>query len=328
MVVVALLLAGCGEHAAPTRTATPAASPEATATPSRSLTPARRVRGRLPGARAYRACAAAGDFWPTMVLARTGRRTWVACKWDNRLISLDGAQIDLDGSPIAILSAFDALWALDARGTLYEIEDDRVTRTIDLETAAPYNLWQGAGSLWSMDDRTGEVIRIDPQGEVVAKVAVGDGPADMVFDGSTAWIVNHRDRALVSFDTRTNRARMVATLDAEVPERIARLDGALWVTGRGTDLLRVDDRGRITKRVEIGGSGIDVVVAGGKLVVPARSEAIDAGGLPTMEALRRVTPSGKVSSVEPTGRLDVHGLIADGRNVWLVDTTEGIAYRS
>ena len=84
----------------------------------------------------------------------------------------------------------------------------------------------------------------------------------------------------------------------------------------------------MVKTVAVGGSGIDVVVAGGELVVPARSEAIDASGLPTMEALRRVSPSGKVTSVEPTGRLDVHGLIADGRNVWLVDTTEGIVYRS
>jgi hypothetical protein len=50
--------------------------------------------------------------------------------------------------------------------------------------------------------------------------------------------------------------------------------------------------------------------------------------MPTMEALRRVTPAGKVTSVEPAGPLDVHGLIADGGNVWLADTTEGIVYRS
>ena len=263
-----------------------------------------------------------------MVLARVGATTWVACKEDNRVVSLDGARVDLDGPPIAVLGAFGALWALDANGTLYRIEGTRVAARLDLQAAAPYNLWAGAGSLWAVDDRAGEVIRIDPAGEIVAKVAVGDGPADIAFAGTTAWIVNHRDRALVALDTRTNKARKVATLDAEVPERIAVLGGDLWITGRGTDLLRVDTRGRVKRTIEIGGSGIDVVVAGGRLVVPSRSEEVDPTGLPTMEALRIVTPDGEVTSVDASDRIDVHGLLGVGGHAWLADTTEGIVYRS
>jgi hypothetical protein len=351
--LVALVLAGCGDEAArgpsATRSAPPAGQRAATAGPdqgappagaatpasSRPRRPARRVRGHLPGARAYRACAAAGDFWPTMVLARAGATTWVACKEDDRLVSLDGARVDLDGArvdldgpPIAAFGAFGALWALDSAGTLYKIDGSRVAAKLDLQAAAPYNLWAGAGSLWAVDDRSGEVIRIDPAGKIVAKVAVGDGPADIAFAGATAWIVNHRDRALVALDTRTNRARKVATLDAEVPERIATLGGDLWITGRGTDLLRVDTRGRVKRTIEIGGSGIDVLVAGDRLVVPSRSERVDPTGLPTMDALRLVTPGGKVMSVDASDRIDVHGLLAIGGHAWLADTTEGVVYRS
>ena len=344
--LVALVLAGCGDEAArgpsATRSAPPAGEGAATAGPdqgaplagaatpasSRPRRPARRVRGHLPGARAYRACTAAGDFWPTMVLARAGATTWVACKEDNRLVSLDGARVDLDGPPIAVLGAFGAPWALDSAGTLYKIDGSRVAAKLDLAAAAPYNLWAGAGSLWAVDDRSGEVIWIDPAGKMVAKVAVGDGPADIAFAGTTAWIVNHRDRALVALDTRTNQARKVATLDAEVPERIAILGGDLWITGRGTDLLRVDMRGRVKRTIEIGGSGIDVVVAGERLVVPSRSERVDPTGLPTLDALRIVTPGGKVMSVDASDRIDVHGLLAIGGHAWLADTTEGVVYRS
>src|SRR5262245_20844319 len=114
-VLVALVLAGCGDETTRDRTATPTA---ATATAD---APSDHVRGALPGARGYRSCAAAGDFWPTMILARIDGTTWVACKEESRLVSLDGAAVELDDQPIAILAAFDALWALDTRGTLYRV---------------------------------------------------------------------------------------------------------------------------------------------------------------------------------------------------------------
>ena len=185
--------------------------------------------------------------------------------------------------------------------------------------------------MWSIDDGSGEVIRIDPEtNRVTEKVAVGDGPADMVFDGSTAWVVNHRDRALIRLDTRSMRFRKLATLrEGEAPERIARLAGSLWITGRGTDLLRVDPRnGRVRDEIEIGGSGIDVVAAGDALWVPSRSEETDQSGFPTMESLQRVTPDGRAREVaRADGRLDVHGLAADDADLWLADNTEGIVYR-
>ena len=88
----------------------------------------------LPGATEQAACGAAGDYWPTMTLALDGSTAWVACKEESRIESLSGETVGLGGQPIAVLAAFDAIWALDSRGTLHRrggepIELGRAPRT-------------------------------------------------------------------------------------------------------------------------------------------------------------------------------------------------------
>jgi hypothetical protein len=106
--------------------------------------------------------------------------------------------------------------------------------------------------------------------------------------------------------------------------------GRLWITGRGTDLLKVDPAsGAVEQTIDIGVSGIDVAADGGNLWVPTRNAAVDERGFPTMDALERVsTSSGAVSTVaQPTDRVDVHGLVARDGVVWLADNTGGFLYR-
>jgi streptogramin lyase len=106
--------------------------------------------------------------------------------------------------------------------------------------------------------------------------------------------------------------------------------GSLWVTGRGTDLLKIDpDDGSLQATIEIGASGIDVAADGDSIYVPTRSAAVDVRGFPTMNALVRVSASsGAVSTVaRPTGRVDVHGLVARTGAVWIADNTKGRLYR-
>ncbi len=294
--------------------------------------------GRLPGTTALKTCSAAGSFWPTMTLALDGPTAWVACKEQSRVVHLDTrrgkvvASVRLGGPVIAVTTGFGSVWALDSNGILYRVGrgSARISKRIVLGTARPYNIWIGAGSVWVVDDGSGELIRVSPgTSRVIARVGVGDGPADMVFAGTSAWIVNHRDRGLVRLDTRTNTPTRLATLSADAPERIALLAGSLWITGRGTDLLQVDpDSGAARAVVEIGGSGIDVIAAAGSLWVPARSVAVDPTGFPTMEALRRVSPGGAVTTVATAvGRVDVNGLAASPVGVWLADNTSGFLYR-
>jgi len=165
---------------------------------------------------------------------------------------------------------------------------------------------------------------------VVARLVVGDGPADMVFSGTTAWVINHRDRGLIRINVPTSTVSRLATIPGDAPERMTRLGGKLWITGRGTDLLEVDpSSGAVERTIEIGASGIDVIATSDALWVPVRSAAVDPTGFPTMEALRRVNlSSGAVTTVATAaGRVDVHGLTARPGFVWLADNRDGVLYR-
>jgi streptogramin lyase len=296
--------------------------------------------GSVPEARAFKICAGAGPYWPTETLAIKGSRAWIACKEQSRLVRLDlrrgrvVGSVRLGGPVIAVTTGFGSVWALDTASTLYRINarTGRVGRRIALGASVPYNLWIGAGSVWAVDDGAGTVIRVSPRtNRVLKRIPVGDGAADMVFSGTTAWVVNHRDLGLVRLDTRTNKPTRLTTLQADAPERIALLAGSLWITGRGTDLLQVKpESGEVTRTIEIGGSGIDVVAVAGALWVPARSVAVDASGFPTMEALRRVSLDGAVKiAAMARGHVDVHGLAAGpgGTSVWFADNTAGRLYR-
>jgi hypothetical protein len=115
----------------------------------------------------------------------------------------------------------------------------------------------------------------------------------------------------------------------EVPERLTMLAGSLWVTGRGTDLIRLDpETGAVQATIEIGVGGIDVVAAAGSLWVPARNAVADPRGLPTMTWLRRVDPAtGRVTTpLRTSRRIDVHGLVPYRRGVLVADNTGGFLY--
>jgi streptogramin lyase len=293
----------------------------------------------LPGARAIKVCAAAGPYWPTMTLALSGGSAWVACKEQSRVVRVSTKtgritkSVRLRSSAIAVRPGFRSIWALDSGGTLYRLnpKTGKVAKRISLGVAAAYNIWIGGGSVWVADDQGASVVRVSPRtNRVVARVRAGNGPASMAFAGGTAWVMNHRDTTLYRIDLAANRPTLLATIGNDAPERIVWAQGSLWITGRGTDLLKVDPTdGSVERTIDIGASGIDLVAAGDALWVPARSREVDQRGFPTMEALRRVSiSSGAVSTVvRPTRRLDVHGLAVSLGAVWLADNRRGYLYR-
>jgi DNA-binding beta-propeller fold protein YncE len=296
---------------------------------------------RLPGADTFAICDDAGAFWPTETLALDFGSAWIACKQRGVLTRIDPstgqtlATLTLGGQDlIGVTTGLGSVWALDggsAELTRIDPNGNTLTARIALGTSKAYNVWTGAGSVWVVDDGRGEVLRIDPAtNSVVARIPVGDGAADLVFQGTTAWVMNHRDRRLVQIDARTNSARLVATIPGDAPERMVWAADHLWITGRGTDLMEVDPvTGNVLRTVEIGAGGIDVVAAGNTLWVPARNSEVDARGFPTMAVLQRVDArSGTVTaSIASAGPLDVHGLAVDERGVWLADNTHGVLYR-
>ena len=165
---------------------------------------------QVPGAHVFKACAAAGPYWPTMTLALDGRYAWVACKEESRIVRLDtvAGKVDrsvrLNGLPIAVAAGAGAVWALDSGSELYRIEKGRVTRRTTLGASAAYNLWLGGGSIWVADDRGASVIRVSTAGHVLARIPVGDGPTDVAFSTTRAFVIDHRDRRLFRIELATN----------------------------------------------------------------------------------------------------------------------------
>ena len=103
--------------------------------------------GRLPGATAFKSCAAAGPYWPTMTLAISGPNAWVACKEQSRVVKLDTRNgkvlrsVRLGAPVIAVATGFGSVWALET-GTLVRIApgSGRAVRRIPLDAGAAYNL--------------------------------------------------------------------------------------------------------------------------------------------------------------------------------------------
>jgi streptogramin lyase len=293
----------------------------------------------LPGARSFKVCAAAGPFWPTMTLVLDASSAWIACKEQARVIRVSTRtgktlrSVRLGSPVIAVTSGLGSVWALGSSETLHRLSpaSGKLLKRIALRTSAAYNVWIGAGSVWVADDQGAQVVRVSPRtNRVTGRFRVGDGPADMAFDGGTAWVINHRDRVLSRIDLSAGTSSQLAVIAGDAPERMVWSRGSLWITGRGTDLLQVNPTdGSLVRTIEIGASGIDVAAAGNDLWVPTRSAAVDATGFPTMDALQRVSiSSGAVTTAaRPTGRLDVHGLATRDGAVWLADNRNGRLYR-
>ena len=133
--------------------------------------------------------------------------------------------------------------------------------------------WFAAGSVWVADDSRSKLLRIDPATrQTRADIATGSGTSSLVTDGTRAWITNHREATLDRIDLATNAVTHLGTLPGDAPERMTLAAGSLWVTGRGTDLLRVNpETGAVQATVEIGTGGIDVAAAGGRIWVATQA---------------------------------------------------------
>jgi hypothetical protein len=276
-----------------------------------------------------------------MTLALRGNFAWVACKEQSRVIRVDVRNgktlksVRLRGPAIAVVNGFSSIWSLDSGGSLYRLNttSGKIVRRIETRARAAYNIWVGGGSLWVADDQGAQVLRISPRtNKVVRRISVSDGPADMAFSGGAAWVIDHRDRMLYRIDLSTNNSKALGAVAGEdqAPERMVWARSSLWITGRGADVLKVNPAdGSVEQTIEIGASGIDIAADGDDLLVPTRSAAVDATGLPTMDALKRVSIStGSVSLVsEARGRVDVHGFLAAGGTVWIADNTGGRLFR-
>jgi streptogramin lyase len=303
-----------------------------------SITAAAGITSILPTADAFASCGGENDFLPQYSVALEGSDVWVGCRGDGQLRRFDastGATTAIIGAgsspPHSLAAGGGAVWTVGRGPVLTRVDAASGKTAQNVIVGESAYLWYAAGSVWVADDAASKLLRIDPATrQVQARIDTGSGTSSFVTDGTRAWITNHRDATLDRIDLATNAVTHLGKLPGEAPERMALLAGSLWVTGRGTDLLRVDpETGAVQAAIEIGTGGIDVAAAGGRIWVANASAADDRQGMPVMQHLYVVNPATNTiaETLTPTGRLVVDGLASDGTTLWIADVSGGRLYR-
>jgi streptogramin lyase len=305
-----------------------------------SVRPAPPLASALPGAEAFRLCGGSRAPYQqyAISLEPSGSALWAACREQSKLLRVDPASgetraiLRLRGArPYAIAAGLGAVWSADRSTSIYRI-DLRTGRDAPVFSGSGFSyLWTAAGSVWAHDDDTRRLVRYDPfQRRTTAELATGDGTSALVEEGGRVWIVNHRDGTLERIDPATNTLTRLALLPGDAPERMVFSAGSLWVTGRGTDLLRLDPAtGAVQATIEVGAGAIDVRAAGGSIWVAAPTADEDRRGNPFLDRLLRVDPASNavVETIRPTQAIAVTGTASSGSAFWLADNVHGRLYR-
>jgi streptogramin lyase len=303
-----------------------------------SVRPAPTLASLLPGAQASRLCAGTGVPYPQYTLSRdsTTGALWASCRAQARLHRINTqtgetrAILRLTGTPYSIAAGLGAVWSAERGPNLTRIDRSTGRATTVFSGHEFAYIWTAAGSVWAAEGVDRFLVRYNPSTRRAVPIPTGDGPSALVEDGGRIWIVNHRDGVLQRIDPATNTATALGRLPGDAPERMAYAEGSLWVTGRGTDLLRVDpNTGAVQATIEIGAGGIDVRAAAHSIWVAAPTAEEDERGNPFLDRLLRIDPSTNaiMETIRPTGRIVVHGTESTGDALWLADTAAGRLYR-
>ena len=273
------------------------------------------------------ACAAAGAYWPTMTLARRGSTAWVACKEQARLVRIeppggpqDGDRRVSPGAVIAVASGsapsgrstpLDALPHRSPRRTRHQADPARRGRRVQHLDRRRRGLGRRRSgrprSCGSRPRRT----------RSIARIPVGDGPADMVVRREERWVIDHRDTPS-SASTARRTARLASPRSPAAMPRPSAWRCSTAASGSPGAACRCSRSTRTTGRPAARSTSTAPESTSsrqpGALWVPVRTAAVDRTGFPTMTAVRRVTTRGEVTTAATArGRVDVHGLAAGAR---------------
>lgn len=301
------------------------------------VAPARPLASNLATAQAFRLCAGSSPPYPQYALSVDGS-LWAGCRGRGTLHRVNPTTGETrailrvgNASPYAIAAGLGAVWSAE-RGPVVSRIDLRTGRAAQAFSGTGFSyVWTAAGSVWAHDDDARRLIRYDPSARrVVAQLPTGDGASALVEQGGLIWIVNHRDGTLQRIDPAANSITTLSKLPGDAPERMVFAAGSLWVTGRGTDLLRIDPAtGAVQARIEIGAGGIDVRAAAGSIWVAAPTVEDDLRGNPFLDRVLRVDPTTNaiVETLRSSGRVTVNGTAVTGAAFWIADTEHGRLYR-
>lgn len=180
----------------------------------------------------------------------------------------------------------------------------------------PVGIVHAHGAAWATDRARGTVVKIDPAGDVVARIAVSNAPDDVITAGGYVWSVDSRSRVLSKIDPAA--AELVD--EFPIPGHgghldVAGSDGALWLLEEGGALHRFDLTGNGFSAIEVDGDPTDVTVEDGDVWIYARA----AGEVRRIDPATG-SPSGPGALV---GRADDADLASGDGAVWFYGDGDG-----
>jgi YVTN family beta-propeller protein len=166
---------------------------------------------------------------------------WVTNRFDGTISRIDPAanevveEIPVGLDPRGIAVGFDSVWvALAGSNQVVRIDPktNDVTRSIGVGNA-PGSLAVSADAVWVANTLDDTVMEIDPDtNSVVDTIGVGDGPSGIAVVQGSVWVANEWDGTLSRLEP--GQTSDSPTVIGSVPQGLTGLDGALWVSVRGT----------------------------------------------------------------------------------------------
>ncbi|MBA2522189.1 MAG: hypothetical protein H0V25_02550 [Solirubrobacterales bacterium] len=139
-------------------------------------------------------------------------------------------KIEVGSTPGGLIGAIGSVWVVDeGSGELSRIPlDGDSAESVPLEAADPRGIAYGVGSLW-VTDAGGTVTRIDPRAPTTGEpTAVGGDPAGVLVVGDQVWVANSGDGTVTEIDPTSGK-----TSEVEVggsPTELAADPQHLWVS--------------------------------------------------------------------------------------------------
>jgi DNA-binding beta-propeller fold protein YncE/predicted Ser/Thr protein kinase len=138
--------------------------------------------------------------------------------------------------------------------------------------SAPAAVAVGFDSVWVVDRKRGELVRIDPAtGAEQATVGVGDEPADVAIGADDVWVANAGSNTVSRVDPSGGGAVEADTITvADHPSALAATDDGVWVANRdgGTVMFISAGESRLSGRpIDAGPRPNDLALGAGLLWV-------------------------------------------------------------
>ncbi len=179
--------------------------------------------------------------------------------------TVDGDPVSVGRLPINIAHGQEALWVTNRDGmSLSEVDGDPAKETNEIPLdAKPEGIAIGDGSIWVSTLGAGELLRLSPDGDELARISIGGVGGEVEFAKGAIWVANNGGDTLLKVDIDTNTIERQIPV-GENPYGVAAGNGGIWVSNRGDDaIVRVNPgNGHVEDPISVGANPKAIAVTG------------------------------------------------------------------